>query len=279
MIDLRIYYRLDNNKLKIMKFIFTHSWALIAWLLVWITWNAKYTYKMGTFSFDDGNMMKVRFIEDNSLTYEFYLPQDGTIRVSTVLGDGSKDSFVLSLNNTNVTLLNYIQTSSKDVPMLKDEGEYLLIQKDFKQRTFKIRKYINNSEVQNATIPINGRFIVEYINEAQNSINSVEIIESDIIYFAINQNTRELRRLKGNDNSDSLKYHGIGLYVAWTLLSYLMLITGRYMKVFYWWRMILHTILGIVILILTIIFVSMADGVGNHTNTFFNIFEIWSFRA
>ena len=219
-----------------------------------LTWNAKHTYKMGTFTFDDGNMMKVRLTEDNSLTYELLLPKDWTIRIGTILEDGLKDSFILSLNNTEVTLENYIQTTGSKAPTLKVEGEYLLIQKDFKQRIFSVRKFIYDSKLNNVMIPINRKILIEYQNEVFPFENYNISEKSETIFFKINLNTREFRRLDGGEEGD-LKSHGIGLYVAWTLLSYMMLITGRYMKYFYLWRMILHTALGVIILILTIIFV------------------------
>ena len=68
-------------------------------------------------------------MEDNSVTYELYLPKDGRVRVSTVLGNGSKDSFVLNLNGTQVTLENYIQTANSKVPRMKSEGKYFFNKK------------------------------------------------------------------------------------------------------------------------------------------------------
>jgi len=156
-----------------------------------------------------------------------------------------------------VTLENYIQTTGSKAPTLKVEGEYLLIQKDFKQRIFSVRKFIYDSKLNNVMIPINRKILIEYQNEVFPFENYNISEKSETIFFKINLNTREFRRLDGGEEGD-LKSHGIGLYVAWTLLSYMMLITGRYMKYFYLWRMILHTALGVIILILTIIFVSMA---------------------
>ena len=75
--------------------------AIVSFAL-WITINANYAYKKGTFTFDDRNMMKVRLMEDNSITYELYLPNDWKVKVSTILGDGSNDSFVLGLNKTEI---------------------------------------------------------------------------------------------------------------------------------------------------------------------------------
>ena len=120
--------------------------------------------------------------------------------------------------------------------------------------------------MSNPIIPTNGKFTIEYQNEESNSKNTETISLSELLYFKLNINTRELRRLEKEEDGD-LKSHGVGLYVAWTLLSYMMLITGRYMKIFYWWRMILHTLLGFVILILTIIFVSMGEGEAKSSNT------------
>ena len=142
----------------------------------------------------------------------------------------------------------------------------MLINKNFEERIFKIRRFIFEKEQASSIIPIDGNFIIEYRNKDTYSEVSGYVSISEIIYFKLNLNKRELRRLDSG-NSDSLKIHGIGLYVAWTLLSYMMLITGRYMKIFYWWRMILHTVLGVGILILTIIFVGMADGDGKSSNT------------
>ena len=112
---------------------------------LWITLRANHVYKKGAFTFDDGNMMKVRLMEDNSLTYEIYLPNDWKVRVSTTLGNGSKDSFVLSLNKTEVILENYLQKVHSEEKNLKAEGEYLLISKNFEERIFKIRRFIYNN--------------------------------------------------------------------------------------------------------------------------------------
>ena len=202
--------------------------------------------------------MKIRLMEDNSLTYELYLPNDGKFRIATTLGDGSKDYFVISLNKTEVTLENYIKAIDHVESSLKTEGEYILINKNLEERTFKIRKYIFDKNSAKSIIPIEGKFQIEYQNEESKSSEPRNEKNIEVMNLGVSLNKRELRRLSSGD-STGLKNQGIGLYVIWTLLSYMMLITGRYMKYFYLWRMFLHTVLGIIILILSIIFESMAD--------------------
>ena len=213
--------------------------------------------------------MKIRLTEDNSLTYELCLPKDGRVRVSTTLGNGSKDSFVVNLNKTEITLENYLQTANSMQPFLKTEGEYLLISRNFEERIFKIRRFIYDEELANSIIPLNDRFVIEYINESAEKNASSNSQNSDILYLRVDINKKELRTFDFLGSSlDSNQIHGIGLYSAWCWLSYFMLITGRYMRCFYLWRMILHTFLGIAILILTIVFINQQDGDGEGTNSF-----------
>ena len=191
-------------------------------------------------------------MEDNSLTYELYLPKDSRVRVSTVLGNGSKDSFVLSLNGTQVTLENYIQTANSDISSMKSEGEYILISKNMDEHTYKVRRFIYDSDQIASILPLHGRFRIEYENQILQSLNSIQIGSSESIFLRMDAKRRELDE-DGGEGGGNLILHGIGCYAVWTLLSYLMIISGRYMRYFNRWRMIFHIVLGIAILILSII--------------------------
>jgi hypothetical protein len=52
--------------------------------------------------------------------------------------------------------------------------------------------------------------------------------------------------------------HGIGLYITWGALTFVMIVTGRYFKAFYKLRIIVHAVTGTCILILSIIFATFA---------------------
>lgn len=58
---------------------------------------------------------------------------------------------------------------------------------------------------------------------------------------------------------DSYEIHGLGCYVAWGLLSFLLIITGRYFKNFHRIRIVLHIIIGILVVVFSMIFTSYAD--------------------
>ena len=55
-------------------------------------------------------------------------------------------------------------------------------------------------------------------------------------------------------------YHGIVLWVSWTLVGLLQLYTNRYWKHLWRWRQTLHTVAGTLSTLLTIIFGFMALG-------------------
>lgn len=57
-------------------------------------------------------------------------------------------------------------------------------------------------------------------------------------------------------NTDNALVHGLLLYIAWSWLSFILIITGRYSKYFYVFRMYIHSIVGIVVLVMTLIAVS-----------------------
>ena len=199
-----------------------------------------------------------------------YLPNDGDIKISTTLGNGLKDSFILKLNNFEVILENYFHDPSSNQLSLKTQGEYLLINKNFEERIFKIRRFIYDKDHIVSILPLNGRFMIEYSLIQSKNINNNH--SSEAIYLDLNVNKRELREGgEGDEGGGDLKTHGIGCYIVWSILSYLMFLSGRYMRYFYKWRMIFHVVLGIAILILSIVFVSMGNGRTRNSNTFGNM--------
>lgn len=233
---------------------------LLCCLFVMLT-HTEFTTKSNTFYFDDQNVLRVGIMDDNSLTYDLFLPNDSKVKISTTLGDGSKDSFVLSLNNTEIVLENYLQTPESSKSNLKTQGEYILLSKDFEQRRFKIRRFIlqipENGGELSPIIPLSGAFLIEYSNELLLKTNKET--SSDVIYFTIDMQKRQLKG-GSSDGGTQIKVHGIGLYIIWTCLSYLLLITGRYMKVFYQWRMLFHIFIGLVVLICSFIFIAFGNG-------------------
>ena len=171
------------------------SWILVIGIVMHfliLAAYAKYTVKKNAFYFDDGNAVKVSVMEENSLTYELYLPKDGRVRVSTTLGDGSKDSFVVNLNKSEITLENYLQSPDSEKPNMKAQGEYLLVNKNFEDRTFKIRRFIFiNKEKNSSILSSNGSFIVEYLNE-KILVNNSSDSATEILYFTLDLHRREL---------------------------------------------------------------------------------------
>jgi hypothetical protein len=56
-----------------------------------------------------------------------------------------------------------------------------------------------------------------------------------------------------NDNEEFYKLHGISMYLTWSVLTFIVLVSGRYMKHLYNFRMILHATVGTLITANTVI--------------------------
>ena len=95
--------------------------------------------------------------------------------------------------------------------------KYILIDKNFKDRVFKLKRYIYDEKVASSFIPINDRFTVEYINEENSELKSNDLQIAETLYFMSNVNKQQLNAQDSLGNSlDSNQIHGIGLYSTWS---------------------------------------------------------------
>jgi hypothetical protein len=74
------------------------------------------------------------------------------------------------------------------------------------------------------------------------------------------------RKLDGEGSSDDILLHGLFTYIAWDIFSVLLILSGRYSKYFYSFRIYMHTIIGILTLIFNIIGVGFGSGESDSVN-------------
>ena len=69
-----------------------------------------------------------------------------------------------------------------------------------------------------------------------------------------------------NKAFDSYEIHGLGCYVCWGLLSFLLIVSGRYFKNFRRVRLIFHIIVGILVVVFSMIFTAY-EGRGKNDSS------------
>lgn len=57
--------------------------------------------------------------------------------------------------------------------------------------------------------------------------------------------------IQGNMNSTNWKLHGWGMWICWSVLGYIMLVSNRYLKRYYLLNFWMHSILGTIIFLET----------------------------
>lgn len=100
---------------------------------------------------------------------------------------------------------------------------------------------------------------------SKESPTSLSEMSQETFTLTVEQVDRRMLASGGSSTSHKALMHGLFCYIAWDWFSFLLIITGRYSKYFYSFRIYLHALIGVLACVFNIIGVAYA-GIG-YTNS------------
>lgn len=162
----------------------------------------------------------------------------------------------------NPPLINDTFSAGHGYPKLNTENIYQLLDRNLEDGTWilSISRPIEvpDRDRGNETLPLDSRINMIYAF-GQGNFARHQRTDRGVFSIRINSKSRTILFAKDSDPNDVFyKVHGIIMYITWSILSFFAIVSGRYMRHLYNFRMVLHASVGTLIMSNTVIIVVLA---------------------
>ena len=204
--------------------------------------------------------VKMTLLSDDLMKFTITVPKSNKWVILGFGNETRKADFFLVESQTNLTTITDMKFNSERHAILDTYNNYIL-KAEVKAETkiYSVTRNLNTQDSSDYTIKdgTNSIFI------AFGSDSTPEFLE-DLVYehFKLEVTTSN-RNLDSDDDSDdsgdSALLHGLFTYIAWNWFSLILIISGRYSKYFYSFRIYLHGVVGVLALVFNLIGVAYSD--------------------
>lgn len=165
------------------------------------------------------------------------------------------------------------QFMAEDSEMQTDsQNDYKMTVSGSSIKTFAVTRNLDSSDSLDFKI-LDGEIMITYsYGEGTEFTKESTVFEGEFT-LAVKSKLRDVflvhnitRELDGGGSSDTILLHGLLTYIAWDIFSMMLILSGRYSKYFYSFRIYMHTVLGIATLVFNIIGVGYGTGESESVN-------------
>lgn len=225
---------------------------------------------------DNSIILAGQMPDKDSIEFHITAPKQGWI----ALGFGSKmrdaNVFIITSNGENSTIHYGYNPKTKETSKISENPYSLSVKSEGDYNVYTVARKLKSKNENDYQIQLgNHEMVYAYGADSENidyqSGNEGEVImavteELRIVRFEFPTTNEEVKRRNLAGGGDIV--HGILSYLAWCVLTILLVITGRYGKYFYITRNWIHTIIGIIVFILTVIVVAVTASGSDSLNGF-----------
>jgi hypothetical protein len=210
----------------------------------------------------DGGAMKVSARLPSATTIEFTIKADKANYVSIGFGsDTMTNADVVSVENTATTPTVHDRWSTSHATPVADTGtnEWTMTSSvTGSTATYVLTRVLDTGNTsEDYKIPLDTEFKMIWCY-GPGAFADHGPRYGNFIVTAYSANKQVILGSKGG--LDNYEIHGLGTYIAWSCLSFILIVTGRWFKSFPRGRIVIHAIVGILIMVMSIVFTGYADG-------------------
>lgn len=213
----------------------------------------------------DFNLTATLDVPDNTIIYQVEVPQGYWFGLG--FGTSMTNASILVVNANeefNPPLLNDTFAKGHGFPRLQDVNIYKLLSSELTEEGIWIleisRPIVYQEGDRNDTLRFDSRIDMIYAY-GESSFARHSRTNRGFFSMRLNSQSRLITFKQFADAGDVYyKIHGIIMYITWSILTFLAILSGRYMKHLYNFRMIIHASVGTLIMSNTVILVVLALG-------------------
>ena len=230
---------------------YTHVILIIALLSQSLAQNGA---DSNTWNLDNSMTIKARMPSTTSIEFVITAPSTGWCGFGFGSTMTNTDMFVAESTGSGVTFTDRYSTS-QSAPG-QDTTSHITgsTSTSGNTNTYTISRNLNTGDSQDYAIT-DGSHNMIYSYGSSTSMSYHGAQNYGAITLTIDSTTRAVSISSGSVSIDTKNatIHGILLYFAWGVFSFVLVVSGRYFKYFYLFRIYVHAIIGILVLILSII--------------------------
>ena len=216
--------------------------------------------------FHNGVVVKMSLPKDDQMKFEISVPENNKW---TILGFGNETKeadFFLIESETEFTTITDMEFSSEKQGIIDISNDYVL-KTEIKTPTkiYTVTRRLNTQdesdyEIKDGENPI---FIAFGSDSTPEFLEDVAYEHFILEVATINRNLATSSSTSDSQNKALL--HGLFTYISWNWFSLILIISGRYSKYFYSFRIYLHGVVGVLALIFNLIGVAFS-GIGHYNS-------------
>lgn len=189
-----------------------------------------------------------------SITFKIEAPSTGWVGFGFGTGMTNTDMFVITASGGAGTITDRFSTGHT-TPGLDSVNDYTMTTvTSGSTNTYTVTRNLNTGDSNDYIIKDGEtKMIYSYGTGTALSYHGTGNYGSLKLTVKSDKRTVSIEGGSYNYDTDKAIVHGLLLYIAWSWLSFILIISGRYSKYFYVFRMYIHSIVGIVALVMTLI--------------------------
>ena len=207
-----------------------------------------------TWNLDNSMTVKARLPTTSTIEFEITAPSTGWCGFGFGTSMTNTDMFIIESTGSGVTFTDRYSTGQSAPGSDTTSDITGSTSTSGSTNTYTISRNLNTGDSQDYMIS-DGSHNMIYSYGSSTSMGYHGVSNYGAITLTTDSSTRTTSISSGSVSidTDNATIHGLLLYFAWGVLGFVLVISGRYFKYFYLFRIYLHAMIGIIVLILSII--------------------------